>query len=1128
MSPPDLTNLWLPIGPSTVLGGQSPESSNVTGRVRQLAVSPDGRRVYAVTAGGGVWYSADEGASWLVLGGWMRTPNRTQLDVSANALSGGSLVVDWDSTPGGESDTVYVGTGEISPDRRGFPGGHVGGVGVLRAEAPVPRARFDPFAQIWTREGEVMAGLGIYRLARNPERPEQLVAATSKGLYLRSVVGGAATWSKVTGTPFVEPPIAPESPVVTDVWWANAGGPAGQPRLWVAVYGRGVWFSDQAGGDFIEVALPERETGRLGLAASVDGSVVYVLGSGPRLWRLTGTTAKRVGNVPAALFGGGRKGATDMSGYLMAIAVHPADPNTVVIGGASVRLGAALFMCSVQDAAGAPRLNYDPANDTTRTPDADLTFIGEGVHADVHHALFAARGGDLDLWVACDGGVFRSVKGGRRSTWQARNNGLAVIEPGFLACHPTSDAVVVVGTQDNGVLERTGDTTWTYRLDGDGGGVAFHPAGTRRYLAQDKWASWRSNDGNTTSPESPGSQPDDESGGSGRSNFYSAPGVVAATNKERARVAVGTNRVWVSEDFGVHWYTVPTGPGSNPRAGKRNNPNQDVVYGATDYRSIVLACRWKDENELYVLCHESIQRFTRTPGPPVRWERTAVTEKHYKKSTYAESDIAGPAMPYLPPLGSWSDLAIHRPGPSGASTLYVACVGKRDAPKMDTLWWYDGLGVWHATGLHAEVKAPALAVAVHPADPSIVFVGTTLGVWKGTLSQPAGSDPRWTWQEFCNGLPEAAVQDLAFYHDPESVPPILLLRAALQSRGVWEVDLLAPCDEKTYLRVHPLDTRRRTETRLGNPMSVESPAGAFTVYASPDILIRPAPPAVAPADPPDPFDPLDSAHHNPGFRLWTFQTAFHQIEPACRPTGRWTPTFEALLVDWKNRQFGPGSSAEVDKKTWTTVVTQGRVYQPPWDGTAPSEADLLQLANEESRYGRIHEFEAGGQSIRTLIHQEDESTWTQFSTRRLKVDVLVHHRGLQQLQPPNVSVLLLVRRLSEPSTGWDRLPVDADWKSATESALTSGIAPARGWPDRWAIADPTPVRHPAGNVDASRPQAATFDVTLPAAPKSGDYLLLAVCSSVTARVSSARLVGTNLGELLLRSSHVAARHLALR
>src|SRR4029077_11219727 len=106
---------------------------------------------------------------------------------------------------------------------------------------------------------------------------------------------------------------------------------------------------------------------------------------------------------------------------------------------------------------------------------------------------------------------------------------------------------------------------------------------------------------------------------------------------------------------------------------------------------------------------------------------------------------------------------------------------------------------WRPTGLSTsfngtwgvpadQVSAPALAVGVDPDDNSIVYVGTSVGVVRGQLTiggTPAAPTYAWQWSQFMNGLPEAVVQDLSIFKGSG----LKLLRAALQARGVWEVDL---------------------------------------------------------------------------------------------------------------------------------------------------------------------------------------------------------------------------------------------------------------------------------------------------------------------------------------------------
>jgi hypothetical protein len=1109
VGPHRLDDLWLPIGPSTVLGGQMAGTAHTTGRVRQVEVSPDGTRVYAATASGGVWYSRDQGSTWTVLGGWAVTPDARNLDYYANALVCGAILVDWDTTPGGENDVVYVGTGEPSPRRQSYPGGNLGGIGVLRCAGPVAKTRADAFAQVWDREGPELAGLGIYRLAFDPANHDRVLAATSSGLWARNVSGGGASWGKVSASPF------DDAPVTSDVLWVS-GAPS---HLWAVTYSGSAYVSTNGTASFTEVELPDRKDGRLGLAAAADGSVVYALGNGPRLWRMSGTTAKKVSNVPALLFGkgeaehaAGEPGGTraqpldsndptqNQSHYDMAVAVDPTNADVVVLGGSAVEISnASLFKCTVQDPNGSPHLSYDKANDpTAAVPDgtagSDATFIGRGVHADVHGIRFSARGTGMDLWVTCDGGVFRSTVGGANHTWQSRNNGLGVLEPGYLACHPTQESVVVVGTQDNGVLRRTGDTAWKWELAGDGGGVAFHPTAPEHYIAQSTGAHWRDEKQADRDPvlrHRP--RLDHELAENDKANFYSSPGVVRATNASGVRLAVGTNRVWVSEDLGRTWFTVKTG--SDPRNAPRHDSGQDVFYD--DERAAVQVCRWLDENRLYVLSKHALVRFTRDPATG-SWDRSVVTDHKNKCFDYKESDIEGAKMPHLPPLGDWSDLAFHLPGPGGTSTLYVACTGVTGAPKMDTLWWFDGVKTWHATGLRGASKAPALAVVAHPTDINTFYVGTTSGVYKGTFSRTGAGEPAWVFTDYSVGLPEAAVQDLAIYHD--AAAPMTLLRAALQARGVWEVDLRGPCDEKTFLRVHPYDMRRRTRTSLVDPLK-SATASDLELFASPDINLRPAPPAVAAEVPAAPAANIDAASPDPSHDLWTFQTAFRLLVPTCRPTGSWSRGFSRQLVTYKSPN-GLGALPEIDAPTWTNVVTQARVWQEPWDGDDPTEADMLQLS----------------------VDFDDNTPATFMRVRRLAVDVLVHHRGLQQLAAASVNVLLLLREMTEPVSTWSALPLPAAFAGQVATAVTGGAIPAGGsFAGGWLAADTTPVRHPAGDLDAAHPRSTTFEVDLPATVTRGRYLLLAVCSSSTATATPARLAGATLSDLLTTSSHSAAR-----
>ena len=288
-------HVWVPIGPSVVLNGQAGSNPRVAGRVRDVAVSADGRRAYAATANGGIWYSGDAGESWSPLGNWMPTPQPTDAARRGATLTIGCVLVTFGGAVDGSGDTVFAGTGEITAVGSPLHGGKAGGVGVLRLSTPLLQVLADPFGQNhWQREASNLAGVGLFRLARDPQDPNRLVAATSAGLFTR---GGAfvehAEWQRVD--------VGAGSRRASDVAWVDTSqGGVPSSRLWVAVVGESdtrTWTSTNGvAGPFQPVDLPHvvndqagRLNARLALApAPSNASVVYVLGSGPRLWRMDG------------------------------------------------------------------------------------------------------------------------------------------------------------------------------------------------------------------------------------------------------------------------------------------------------------------------------------------------------------------------------------------------------------------------------------------------------------------------------------------------------------------------------------------------------------------------------------------------------------------------------------------------------------------------------------------------------------------------------------------------------------------------------------------------------------------------------------------------------------------------
>ena len=1109
-------DLWVPIGPSTVVLSQVNGRPRVTGRVRDVAVSPDGTRVYAATATGGVWYSADSGASWSPIGNWSATPTIETFLRGANALSCGCLLVTFGSAADGSGDDVYVGTGETRDPTSGAHGDQAAGAGVLHLAVPLADALANPFGDPWQREAPNLAGFGIYRLARDPADPNRLVAATEIGLFTRQGNFQAnRPWTQVKKGPLDFD--ADDNEWTTDVLWTASG------RLFVALIDdtrfsdTGVHVSTHGvEGPFDEVNLDDIDEPRkirIGLAvAPSDPNLVYVLTSGPKLWRITGTSGDRILRPPKLLFGN-----DDQSEYDLAIAVDPRDPKSLILGGAGRGANAMLFSCSVGvDADGRATLDFDEANDSA--PEKDVTWIGDGVHADVHAAFFVdVAGADgAHLWVATDGGLFRSTTRDKRQRFAACNTGLASLQCGYVASHPIHECYMFTGTQDNGTLSRVGDTVWIENnsFGGDGGCVVVHPVQSRFAVGHEHNASWNSNDSHFTEPvlrshPTAAAEKAQETEGANAA-FYSAADVRVIDGS--TRIALGTNRVWVSEDWDpaagheTFWKTVPSG--TDPYKDDGTDIKTDTFKGSVGK---VISCRWASDNRLVVLCRRAVLVFNRTAQDD--WTRKVISDHKPKCGDIENSDIATDRSEWLPPRGVWTDIAIYDNGGDNGR-FYVATTGyarmddntPKEFDRMDTLWWYDGSGHFYPTGLRNHntppndvgTEAPATAVAVDLDNKDVVYVGTAIGVWRGELTF-VGNTPTWKWQMFSNGLPETVVYDLAFFRHQG----LKLLRAALGSRGIWEVDLSTDPRPvaRTYLRVHAFDTRRRALTSTLNPAPLPV---VVPWYASPDIRIRPAPgPTPPPAPHGDALDWTDQVIMEDRFHFWTFQTAFRVVEPLCRPDGTWSAQFERLL------RIRTGQTvARINRAVWETFVTAANAFQNPWGDAEPTEADLYELVLELP-------------SMATGIPPRR----SELQRRRYRVDVLVHHRHQLPVAHDRVRVTLLRRPILDTEAQWKTVAISGTWKTRVTQLLSAATVPA-GFtlPDGWVIADTQRVLSPRLDVDARNPRVVTFDVNFGALTGARrHFVLLAVVHSDPDPVTVDTLTGANLEELILFSHHVAAR-----
>jgi hypothetical protein len=800
--------------------GQALRRPPVSGRVPSIALSRYADVVYAATCNGGVWRSDDGGTSWR---GLMdpRDDNPVTGGHRADSLAVGAVAIHPD-----HPERVFVGTGE------GF-----GGVDAFFGVGPLVS---EDGGVNWTREpdsGGSLSGNGFYAMAVDPTDPERVVAASRAGLYRRELLGGVATWVRRF-------PDAPAAPATLP---ALPAGPHRDMSSVVCV--RGIFYAARRTGTSAAAqpaqvlrSVNHGETwtvvgtgfptaaGRITLAVHPEHTgLVYAAVQNGDLWRLSLNAAgngawKKIAWTPVPAGIGAYTGTPgfEQGSYDLALVVDPADPLTLYCGGSTVAV----------DANGRPRANPG-ANDVYASSiwrlrlrkvgsgyRASPTYIGAGVHADVHTLAFA-RGLPGQLWVGCDGGVFSSLSAqAAQPVFRSLNSGLATTLVNTLAQHPTEPAILFAPTQDNGGQRSQGDEAWALSTDGDAGYAVVNWANPAQVLMTytDRTVLRCSDGGRNVASWDYVNVP---TVNQDQVQFYAplagtpyVPGLPAPqAAQQAARVAFGTRHLWLSDTFGSpnpapnasnrgDWVSLPSGSAAGPAADRLQSTITAITFAAFGM--------------IYVgTAGGSVFRYTQAvqPGP---WVRTRI-------------NVLGVAtLPSI--LGGITDIAVDPADPSGNSVYIVrgASADRRHVWHYDNSTWTDRSGpASPAPGGLLNVHSSALVA--DPANPAHLYLACDVGVWR---SADAGTS--WApWGE----LPEAAVVDLLIH------PVSRIIRVATHGRGVFMRRLGAPgaappelaAPVQLYLRKHQLDIGLGdAPAAYGQPPALQ-PGGPVAPGASPDI-----------------------------------------------------------------------------------------------------------------------------------------------------------------------------------------------------------------------------------------------------------------------------------------------------
>lgn len=705
---------WVQMGPATIPNGQTYSAARVlvTGRVTAIVVDPtDSNVVYAGTAQGGVWKTSDGGATWTP-----QNDNNVSLAIGALAMDPSNHLV------------LYAGTGEGN-----FSGDSYYGNGVLKT--------IDGGASPWSELAtSTFAGVRFGRLAITPGTTARLFAATSGGLFRSNDAG--ATWAVLSGLP---------ASAATDV----AIDPTTPTTVYAAFWGVGVYKSTNAGAGTptwtkLAGGLPTSSFTRiaLGISASSPQSV-YALMSGP--FNANPSLSYLVNQFYVTSDGGSSWSSIALPGgniggqgfYNLNCEVDPTTPDIVYLS--SISLWKATHSGSTWS----------------------ITNIGGPFHPD-NHALALDPANHLVIYAGSDGGIYRSPDGG--ATWSdSINKGLCISQFEFLAQHPSSDAVVFGGTQDNGTEEFRNDAVFYHSDDGDGGFCAvdfnqpnnvlstYYGPSPKRSSEAGKFGSWMA-----------------VSSGITTGGLFYPPLAMDDTNPNN--VAMGTDRIYLDGSQGQGgWTTQVSLPGLSGAVSAIHYVNSNLVYAGTT------------NGQVYKLVKNG------------SWTATLIS-----------------ASP-LPSSFIWDVSAL--PGNSSAVVVVMSGFG------ISHVWSgavpASGVATWtniSGTGAGVLPDIPVNALAVDTA--TTYYIATDIAVYRTTNGGT-------TWTPFSDGLPNCAVFDLRLHGHAR------LLRAGTHGRGMWErkLDVTSLPNADLYVRDHLMDSGRTSPSPSGVAAAFEDPLQYVTLGA---------------------------------------------------------------------------------------------------------------------------------------------------------------------------------------------------------------------------------------------------------------------------------------------------------
>lgn len=661
-----INNFWQFVGPSSIDGFG-------LGRVDRIAFHPtDTSTYYAGSSGGGLWKTTNDGTSW------------TPLTDFIASLGVSGIVVNW-----ADPNDIYILTGDGDSD---LLGGFVDLFDFERKSAGVYKSSDAGATWIKMAALDTMAYLP-FQLAQSPFDADVLLAATSIGIYW--TFDGGNSWNKTKSGEFHDVEYKPGT---------NRAYASGLPGVFYSSNGGLTWVPSALDSAILnprrlEVAVTPANVNHVYLlAASSDTATGRFCG----FYRSTdsGVSFQERSNSPNIL---GRDNTNGQDTYQQArythtMTVSSETTNRIVTG--------AVY--------------------SWRSANGGLSWVhASGPHPDHHMVAYNPLNGSV--YSANDGGIYKSVDNG--VTWVSKVNNLEASQIYHMAGTSANSNYLLCGLQDNGVIQRDGNTSdFDELLYLDGFMLTYAPGKTDTMYVGGNGDIWRSYDGGVTM-DSIGVYPADS-----LEEFF---GIMLTRATSDAVLFGGFSDIFRSTNRGTTWSNRGA-EGNWAMANCPSNLNRYYAAGSPTYGPSSKGRLWRSDDG--GLTWDSLHT---NPGFPPITSGTRIT-----------------------------DIAVN---PTNSSRVYVTIGGFNSANKIMRSF-FAGAGWEDWTGSIPNV--PITSVAVDSSEN--VYVGTDIGVFYRTQAM---SD----WMPYKNGFPNVPVTDIVLQEAQDR------LLCATFGRGVWRNTLVEAC-----------------------------------------------------------------------------------------------------------------------------------------------------------------------------------------------------------------------------------------------------------------------------------------------------------------------------------------------